>query len=61
MSKTAKEKKNILELDFEATQNLVGFFELLLEVDRRINPHYYKKKYDRHGNSTDSKTPASNK
>lgn len=61
MSKKAKEKKEVIELDFEATQNLVGFFELLLEVDRRINPHYYKKKYDRHGNSKDSKTLDSNK
>jgi len=29
---------------FEATHNLVGFFDLLLKVDRRINPHLYKKK-----------------
>lgn len=29
--------------DFEAQQNLLGFFKLLLEVDRRVNPHLYKK------------------
>lgn len=30
--------------DFEAQQNLLGFFKLLLEVDMRVNPHFYKKK-----------------
>ena len=34
------EEKN----DFEADQNLLGFFKLLLEVDMRVNPHLYKKK-----------------
>lgn len=38
-----KEIENIEEDDFEADQNLLGFFELLLKVDRRINPHLYKK------------------
>jgi hypothetical protein len=27
----------------EAANNLVGFFSLLLKVDRRINPQRYKK------------------
>ena len=30
--------------DFEAQQNLLGFFKLLLEVDMRVNPHLYKDK-----------------
>ena len=30
--------------DFEAQQNLLGFFKLLLEVDMRVNPHLYKNK-----------------
>ena len=29
--------------DFEARQNLLGFFSLLLQIDKRINPHLYKK------------------
>ena len=31
------------ENDFEADQNLLGFFELLLKVDMRVNPHLYIK------------------
>jgi len=30
-------------LKFEAKQNLLGFFDLLLKIDKRINPHLYKK------------------
>ncbi len=29
---------------WEGRQNLFGFFQLLLEVDKRTNPHLYKKK-----------------
>ena len=28
---------------WEARQNLFGFFSLLLEVDKRVNPNLYKK------------------
>lgn len=28
--------------DFEARQNLVGFFHLLYKIDKRINPHLYE-------------------
>ena len=46
--KNAKKKQNDGEVkdddDWEAQQNLLGFFSLLLEVDRRLNPHLYKKK-----------------
>lgn len=40
-----KNNGNIDEGDnYEADQNLLGFFKLLLEVDMRVNPHLYKKK-----------------
>jgi len=29
-------------LTFEDKQNLIGFFSLLLQVDKRINPQNYK-------------------
>ena len=38
-----KDQKNQGENDFEARQNLLGFFSLLLQIDKRINPHLYKK------------------
>ena len=42
--KNKKEKKKISEeYDWEAQQNLLGFFSLLLKVDMRNNPHLYKK------------------
>ena len=37
------EKPKEKDLDFETKQNLLGFFSLLLEIDRRINPHLYKR------------------
>ena len=30
------------EMNFEAKQNLLGFFSLLLKIDRRINPQNYE-------------------
>jgi len=33
------------KLDFESKQNLVGFFDLLLKIDMRINPDLYKEDY----------------
>ena len=29
--------------NWEARQNLVGFFSVLLKIDMRLNPHLYKK------------------
>lgn len=29
---------------FEAAYNLLGFFDLLLKIDRRVNPQRYKSK-----------------
>lgn len=40
-----KEEKTEQE-EFEAKENLLGFFRLLFEVDRRINPHLYEDKRD---------------
>jgi len=42
-SKNAKKKQNNKEGE-EARNNLLGFFSLLLKVDRRINPQRYKSK-----------------
>lgn len=29
--------------DWEARQNLLGLFSLLFKIDKRINPHLYRK------------------
>ncbi|XOB41820.1 MAG: hypothetical protein ACKKMS_00250 [Candidatus Nealsonbacteria bacterium] len=51
---TVKELQEIFEKDYgrklskkevsEAAYNLLGFFELLLKIDRRVNPQRYKLK-----------------
>lgn len=40
-------------MDFEAKQNLLGFFELLLKVDMRNNPERYKKTKEQNNNDND--------
>ena len=44
--KNEEKKQNNREVesdkDWKARQNLFGFFSLLLEVDKRVNPHLYK-------------------
>jgi len=38
------ENQNLLKnMDFEARQNIVGFFDLLLKIDKRNNPQIYQK------------------
>lgn len=37
----SQSKIKLEELDFEANQNIVGFFNLLLKVDMRVNPSLY--------------------
>ena len=32
--------------EYEARHNLIGLFSVLLEVDRRVNPHLYEKKQE---------------
>ena len=45
-SKNEEKKQNNREVeydkDWEARQNLFGFFSLLLKIDKRVNPHLYK-------------------
>jgi len=36
-----KKQNNEMGLD-EAKNNLLGFFDLLLKIDRRVNPQRYK-------------------
>lgn len=38
------ENKRILDTNFEEKQNLLGFFDLLLKIDKRNNPEKYKNK-----------------
>ena len=61
MSELSNEKNNkeIRELkeesDFEARQNLLGFFGLLLEVDKRLNPNLYQRdKNDENNRNTNN-------
>ena len=42
MEKADKEIEKNKE-EFEAKQNLIGFFDLLLKVDSRLHPGNYKK------------------
>jgi len=45
MSEDHKQKENADDLnkkDFEAKQNAIGFFDLLLKIDRRNHPENYK-------------------
>ncbi|MFM7088229.1 MAG: hypothetical protein ACKOW9_01705 [Candidatus Paceibacterota bacterium] len=55
MSEENKEKLNtdwsLKELSETEQNNILGFFALLLKVDKRVNPHLYaKEKYARHSN-----------
>jgi len=34
---------SVNDLDEEGRRNLFGFFDLLIKVDRRVNPHLYQK------------------
>jgi hypothetical protein len=34
--------EKLQNLSAEERRNFVGFFELLLRVDKRVNPHLYK-------------------
>jgi hypothetical protein len=52
--------KRLEDLSPEERRNLVGFFSLLVKVDKRVNPSLYIKKQshiqknDRHNKSADS-------
>ena len=34
---------SVNDLDEEGRRNLLGFFDLLIKVDRRVNPHLYQR------------------
>ena len=57
MEENSKQKNKEL-INLEEKQNLLSFFELLLEIDIRDNPQDYKnsniKKDDRYNNPTDT-------
>lgn len=42
MLEKAVKKEPLADLSFDDKQSLVGFFELLLKVDRRVNPNLYE-------------------
>ena len=55
MSEQVKENKiqekrpddwSVNGLDEEGRRNLLGFFDLLIKVDRRVNPQLYQKQND---------------
>ena len=37
---------SVNDLDEEGRRNLLGFFDLLIKVDRRVNPKLYQKQND---------------
>jgi hypothetical protein len=46
MSERAIKVETLADLSFEDRQSLVGFFELLLQIDRRVNPNLYENNRD---------------
>lgn len=42
-----KTSLKIDDLSFEDKQNLIGFFSILLRVDKRVNPQNYKPKKEK--------------
>lgn len=59
MSENNNQKLNtdwsLKELSETEQNNVLGFFALLLKVDKRVNPHIYaKENYARHSNPNNS-------
>jgi len=46
-SKNVERKQNSKRRSEEAKNNLLGFFDLLLKIDRRTNPQRYKLKKEK--------------
>jgi len=44
--KEGSDNWSVNDLDEEGRRNLLGFFDLLIKVDRRVNPHLYQKQND---------------
>ena len=55
MSEESKDQSKTQDTDFEARQNLSGFFNLLLEIDMRNHPELYKIKFNE--NYDDNRSP----
>lgn len=45
MQDNIKQENSLENIDFESKQNLVGFFDLLLKIDMRVNPDLYREYY----------------
>ena len=56
VNKKENENNENEEMDFEARQNLAGFFYLLLKIDMRVNPHLYKKNEGKRNTNNTDKT-----
>jgi len=62
MLENQEENQKPINNELEARQNIAGFFSLLLEIDKRLNPQFYQapnkelnnKKYDNHNGSPDN-------
>ena len=54
--KVEKQRKECKILDFEARQNSLGFFNLLLEIDKRNNPQNYQKSQNNENNRDTNNT-----
>lgn len=56
MSEKAQKTERIKDVDFEAKQNLIGFFDLLFKIDKRNNPQNYQcnEKYENNGNTNNT-------
>ena len=48
------ENDKILEYSFEERQRLLGFFSILLTVDKRLHPELYKPKNNKGNESNNS-------
>jgi hypothetical protein len=46
IQKDGPDNWSVNDLDEEGRRNLLGFFDLLIKVDRRINPQLYQKQDD---------------
>jgi len=44
--KEGSDNWSVNDLDEEGRRNLLGFFDLLIKVDRRVNPQLYQKQDD---------------
>lgn len=56
MSEKTEKIEGIKDMDFEAKQNFVGFYALLLKIDKRNNPQNYQcnEEYENNGNTNNT-------